>query len=640
MAFASLTIDLQARLARFESDLGKVAQISKRNADQMDRAFAKVGNTLRALGGLLAVGAFAKFVKGAIDSVDELGKMSQRVGVSVESLSALGYAAGLSGVSLESLGTGLKKLSVNMADTQANTGDARDAFKALGLQVEASRGNLKSSEQVLFEIADRFANMEDGAGKTALAVKLFGRAGADMIPLLNQGANGLRESAEEARRFGLVISTDATKRAEEFNYNLTRLAGSARGLGLEIAERVLPSLTRMSTRMAEAVRDGEGFLGLLGAMLELSPMRSDLAKANREMVELTDELLSTESERSRKSKTASKDELAALDEHISLLRQRVDTVTRLRRFLSGETNVFGEPVRPPAAGKKEKAPGLPDEKAIAEAKRLAEQLSKQRTFIAQQWVEDMEEQAKIMSEAAQLTDDYNRREREGDKANHDARMKAWFEFIDTQREGEEIAMRLAAGFDAAGNRIEPVLTEMGEFAKKAARNIQANLSDTLFDFMQGKFENMGDRFKAMLDRMAADILAAQLGKLLFGDFDKNNKIGGLVGSIFGDGSDSLPTWIGRLGNLISGTQAPAPVFDAIPLYASGTPFVPRDTLAFVHRGERITPAAENRPGDWGGVNVTNMITVYANDADSFRSSRGQVLSSIGAATARAARRYS
>ena len=60
------------------------------------------------------------------------------------------------------------------------------AFKALGISVKDNEGNLRSSEEVFLDVADKFSKMEDGAGKTTLAIKLFGKSGADLIPLLNQ----------------------------------------------------------------------------------------------------------------------------------------------------------------------------------------------------------------------------------------------------------------------------------------------------------------------------------------------------------------------------------------------------------------------------------------------------------------------
>jgi hypothetical protein len=73
--------------------------------------------------------------------------------------------------------------------------------------------------------------MKDGANKTAIAVELFGRSGANLIPLLNGGARALSDATDEATRFGLIVSTEAGRAAEQLNDNLTRLGAVVRGAG-------------------------------------------------------------------------------------------------------------------------------------------------------------------------------------------------------------------------------------------------------------------------------------------------------------------------------------------------------------------------------------------------------------------------
>ena len=91
---------------------------------------------------------------------------------------------------------------------KAEHGEQSAAFKALGISVQDANKNLKSSDQVLLEVANAFSKFEDGTTKTALAIAIFGRAGADLIPLLNQGADGIRKMQEQAQRLGLVDRAD------------------------------------------------------------------------------------------------------------------------------------------------------------------------------------------------------------------------------------------------------------------------------------------------------------------------------------------------------------------------------------------------------------------------------------------------
>lgn len=252
MAIATLTVDLVAKLATLERDLGKATHM-------FDQAAQKWSSALGTIGASISVGAVSAAIKGVIDDADQLAKASQKYGIAVEELSALAYAGKLADVSFEALGTGIKKLSVNMADTAAGTGEAKDAFKALGISVKDADGNLKSSDQVMNELADRFSRIEDGAGKTALAVKIFGKAGADMIPLLNAGSRGIAEMKEEAERLGVIIGGDLAKKSEEFNDNLTRMGAALDAVKIALAGGVIDDLVKFTDAQVEAIKIAGGF---------------------------------------------------------------------------------------------------------------------------------------------------------------------------------------------------------------------------------------------------------------------------------------------------------------------------------------------------------------------------------------------
>lgn len=625
-SLGDLVVALHADLAQFQSDMGRAARISQREWKKVSDHAVAAGKTV-AFAGTIAGAAMLKMGSDALKVADDFFKMSQKVGVSVEGLSELAYAGKLADVSVEALGQGLKKLSVNMLDAQAGTGDARLAFQALGVNVEATRGVLKTSEQVFREVADKFASMEDGAGKTALAVKLFGRAGADMIPLLNAGSKGLNEMAEEARKFGVVISTDAGKRAEQFNDDITRLTERMRGFGISMTLEALPALQRFVEQMVEGTRIAGGFLNAI-RLFGLSTITLD--NAGQKIAAFRKEIEEFEqSKRTLQGLPGYEAQVSDIDAQIADLQKKIEFAKLLQRqsALAGAGgDTPGEAARMkgniPA---KTKAPGLPDLEA---AKRAATELAKQRTFVANQWAEEMERQAQIMAEVAQLTDDYNRREREGDKEVHDARMKSWFEFIDAQREAEENAMRLAAGFDENGEKIKKSLTEMGEFAKEAARNIQDAFADGLFDIMQGKFDEMGANFKAMIDRMVANALAAQLLKKMFGDMDTTGNIGGWAGELIkmisgGFGGSGITSTASMAS--MSGVAEVVPL-DLFGGFATGTDYVPETGPYLLHKGEAVLTAEENAGG--GGRGVVVNFNVTTQDANSFRASRNQILSDM------------
>lgn len=185
-------------------------------------------------------------IQNAIQGADDLGKMAQKVGVAVETLSALSYAAELADVSVGELQIGLKTLSQQVSDTARGAGDGLLTFQSLGIEFRRSDGTLKAADELLMEIADRFAAMPDGIRKTDAAVQLFGRSGVEMIPMLNGGSESLRELTQEASRTGVVISGGTAAAAEQFNDSLTRLKFGVQGMFTSLAEHMLPTLQSLT----------------------------------------------------------------------------------------------------------------------------------------------------------------------------------------------------------------------------------------------------------------------------------------------------------------------------------------------------------------------------------------------------------
>jgi len=197
---------------------------------------------------------------------EELNKLSQKTAVSVEALSALLYASELSDVSAESLTKALKFLSTAMFDAKVKGGEGSAALKAFGVSALDAQGQIRPTEQVLLDLAEKFAAIPDSAEKAALAVKLFGKNGLDMIPMLNQGRDGLTEMMEEAKRLGLVMSADAARAAEEFNDNMKRLHAVNEGVQRQIGSALLPILADLTEQMFLAKTEAGGFTSELQAI--------------------------------------------------------------------------------------------------------------------------------------------------------------------------------------------------------------------------------------------------------------------------------------------------------------------------------------------------------------------------------------
>lgn len=187
-------------------------------------------------------------VTNAIKEAGQYFDMSQKLGISVESLASYKLAAEQSGTTVAALGQGIKTLSGQMLKHG-------EMFRSLGIDTQ-------DADKALRQLADIFSAMPDDLGKSALATKLFGRAGQEMILLLNLGSKGLDESAEKSRQYAAAMKA-LVPEADRLDDTWTEMSISSQALGANLALTVVPALNEVATAMALAVREGGVLQGLM-----------------------------------------------------------------------------------------------------------------------------------------------------------------------------------------------------------------------------------------------------------------------------------------------------------------------------------------------------------------------------------------
>lgn len=263
-SLGSLVISLSADTSKFQSDMGKAAHISERNFKSMMTQASAAGMVI---GSMLTdvIRSMGGFISSQFSTVDAMLKTAQMVGMTTENFSVLTHAASLAGVEMSGLKTALTRLTVNMADAASGTGDAKDVFQTLGISVVDASGKIRGSYEVLEEFADKMANMDDD-GRAAYAVKLLGKSGADLIPLLLGGSKGMREMRIELEALGGVLSDKLAKDTELFNDNLTRMQVGVKGVAYSIMEQGMPTMNAIASAMVEAAKNADKF-STAGAIL-------------------------------------------------------------------------------------------------------------------------------------------------------------------------------------------------------------------------------------------------------------------------------------------------------------------------------------------------------------------------------------
>ena len=194
-----------------------------------------VGGFATAIAGSAIVAGLGAIVKQSIDAGDELFNLQAKTGVAANALIGIGNAAKLADVDMGTLGKGLTKLNVNLVNAAEGNEDLARKFQALGVNVKGANGQVVPADKALKQIADRFADMPDGAQKAAAAVALFGKSGTELIPLLNEGAASME-------KFTYKVGEDFAARSDLFNDTITELSIKTQGFGLELTDALLPAL--------------------------------------------------------------------------------------------------------------------------------------------------------------------------------------------------------------------------------------------------------------------------------------------------------------------------------------------------------------------------------------------------------------
>lgn len=214
-------------------------------ASTASKGLRGITSSMGGLGGMLSslvpfgVGAgLTTIAKSSIDAADNMNDLAQKTGVSVEQLSRFEQAARAGGTSIESVGGAMLQLNKRL-----ESGKAQTALNSLGISATDASGRLKSTDQIMLEVADKFRTMPDGANKSAIAMQLFGRSGADLIPVLNGGGDAIR-------KLSATMSTDFAKSADNLNDKLAAITTKFTAIGVKLGEAFLPLMVRAADAVA------------------------------------------------------------------------------------------------------------------------------------------------------------------------------------------------------------------------------------------------------------------------------------------------------------------------------------------------------------------------------------------------------
>jgi lambda family phage tail tape measure protein len=209
----------------------------------------------------VALGAAAVAGKAAFDKIaDSIGKyqeLSEKTGDTASNIQSLQQASDLSGVSLDTVATASVRLTAALAKTDDESKLVAKGIKALGLNFEEFK-KLAPTDQMK-TLAGAFSGFADGAEKTATAVAILNRGGAELLPFLND----LAESGETQ----IKLTDEQIKLADDYTKAQARLRSEIASTAQVIVANSIPAVTDLTGAVKDVIKE---VLGLGGAANDLA----------------------------------------------------------------------------------------------------------------------------------------------------------------------------------------------------------------------------------------------------------------------------------------------------------------------------------------------------------------------------------
>jgi hypothetical protein len=561
-SLGSLVVSLAMDTAKFTGDIGKAA----RSMDTLAKEAGKIG---LALGASVSAGAAALglMIKASLDAADASSKLAQSIGITTEDLSALTYAADLSGLSQKDLAVEMAKLTKHAGDAASGVQGAADVYKAMGIAVTDSNGNLRNTAEILADVAEKFASYENGAEKTALAQRIFGESGAKLIPFLNNGRDGLQQMADEASKLGLILTTESGVAAEKFNDSLTRLAKVQTGFTNNLTQALLPALEFVSNDLNNAALRTNGFkdatvdlvqllskllvpleavailavnvgyvfkqtgneIGGMAAQIAAlgrmdikgfraigDMMKEDADAARREIDKLSDDILNW-SKRLNQAVTAQQASYSNEGRNYQRLGERISAplISAANTAAAAGAKIKGaiSGINPQGVLQSVGSSAPSDRQFLTLVNDIADGMQRMLTLDDADFVRRF---GNIQDMIARTPTAQLERARQDMLELADAYQQGLFGIVGSTEAVDRYAetVRTRLGIDVP-KVVQESFEEISEFAKQAERNIQDALGDTLKKTLSGDFKSIGQLWKNLLINMAAEAIAADIGRKLF-----------------------------------------------------------------------------------------------------------------------------
>lgn len=233
--------------------LSKAGEVAKKVGEIAATAIAAISAAATA-----ALKKILDLAKATAEYGDEVDKESQKLGISSDTYQELNYAMKMSGSTIDDVSKGIKNMTKDLAAFANGSSSAASKYEAIGVSLTNVDGSLKSEEELLLSTIQALADMTDETQRDAAAQEIFGKSAAELKPLLNEGADGIKALMDEAQQYGIVMSKDGVKASAVFDDSMTRLSSTLTGFRNNVMTGLLPSLTKITDGLSLLIVGADG----------------------------------------------------------------------------------------------------------------------------------------------------------------------------------------------------------------------------------------------------------------------------------------------------------------------------------------------------------------------------------------------
>ncbi|WP_437228757.1 hypothetical protein SH661x_002321 [Planctomicrobium sp. SH661] len=190
------------------------------------------------------ISAFKDLTLSAMQSVDETGELADTIGTTTEQLIGLQHAASLGGSSAEGLTKGMQKMLANVGAARQGIGSAKGVLDQFGLS--ANELAAQDPSQTFIQLAEKISQLPSASDRAAAAIKIFGKSGQEMLPMLSGGAAGIQAMMDEADKLGMTFSNVDSQKVAEANDAIDRMKGAVMGVAQQAAILLAPAITQVA----------------------------------------------------------------------------------------------------------------------------------------------------------------------------------------------------------------------------------------------------------------------------------------------------------------------------------------------------------------------------------------------------------